>query len=235
MKKIKSGIAVLIFFIFAGCSQMENNSNEIEAKDYPIGAISSIRESLERSGKSAEEILNELANENFSIEKDRINEDDYEAIVTFGKAFVNLYTGAVAEQEVVSFENYISNENLLKFTNKMLELEQKREFLGGIGVIFGLENEFNKAELKKLDENLCYLRLQFSNQGSGMNCRLLVQCENRTLKIVDLYFGNKDGADTIATGHPAVRKLDDPGLWDDRKWVEDVFEKLEKYEDELIS
>lgn len=159
-----------------------------------------------------------------------MSDDDQETVVAFGQAFVNLYTGAIAEQETVSFRNYISNENLLEYTNKMLELEQSKQLKGVNRVIFGLENEFKEAEFKKLDGNLYYVSLPFSNQGSGMNLQVLVQAENKALKIVDLYFGNKDGVDTIATGHPADRKLHDPKLWDDQVWVDGVFEKLEKIE-----
>jgi len=184
--------------------------------------------SLELKEKSAAEILRDLANMQFSIKGDQISDDDQETVVTFGKAFVNLYTGAIAEQKAVTFRNYISNENLLKYTNKMLELEQRKELKGEFSVIFGLENEFMEAEFKKLDQNLYYVSLPFSNQGSGMNFKMLVQTENKALKLVDLYFGNKDGVDTIVTGHPADRKLRDPKLWDDQEWVNGVFEKLEQ-------
>lgn len=178
------------------------------------------------SERTAAELLSDLANQS--------GYDDYDSIVSFGEAFVNLYNGAVAEQETVSFENYISNENLLEFTNRMLAAEQKSELKGGIGVIFGSNNEFGRAEFSKLDENLYYLRLPFENQGSGMSCKLLVQSENQSLKIVDWYFGNKDGADTIATGHPSVRKLDNPNLWNEQGWVDRVSAELEKYEAEQI-
>lgn len=183
--------------------------------------------SFELPEKPAAEILRDLANQQFLIKGNQIGNDDQETVVAFGKAFVNLYNGAIAEQKAVSFKNYISNENLLKFTNKMLELEQRKEQKGGIGVIFGLENEFKEAEFMKLDGNLCYVSLPFSNQGSGMNFKMLVQAENKALKMIDLYFGNKDGVDTIVTGHPAVRKLHDPTLWDDQIWVDRVFEQLE--------
>lgn len=108
-----------------------------------------------------------------------------------------------------------------------------KKLKGGIGVIFGLENEFKDVEFRKLDEKLCYLSLQFSNQGSGMNCEMLVQSE-KSLQTVDLYFRNKDGVDTIATGHHKVRKLDNPKLQDEQKWVDGVFEKLKKYESKLL-
>jgi len=191
--------------------------------------------SFELPEKTAVEILRDLANQQFSIKGNQISDDDQETVVTFGKAFINLYTGAIAEQNAVSFNNYISNENLLKLTNKMLELEQRRELNGGSGVIFGLENEFKKAEFKKHDGNVYYVSLPFSNRGSVRNLEMLVQAENKTLKMVDLYFGNKDGVDTIVTGHPADRKLRDSKLWDDQIWVDGVFEKLEKFESELNS
>ncbi|GGH23306.1 hypothetical protein [Paenibacillus segetis] len=209
MKKLLFGFVILVLLALVGCSQKEDSSNIAKLKDNPIESIASI--------------------------EDQISDDDYDSMMNFGKAFVNLYTGAVAKQETVSFEHYILNENLLKFTNKMLELEQKQDLIGGMGVNFGLENEFKEAEYQQLDEDLYYLSLTFSNQGSGMSCKLLVQSDNKSLKIVDLYFGNKDGVDTVATGHPAVRKVDNPKLWDDPKWVDEVFEKLEKYESELSS
>ena len=201
----------------------------------PTESTSRLEPSSEPSEKSVAEILGDLANQEFSIKEDQISDDDYKTIVTLGKAFVNLYTGAVAEQETVSFENYISNNNLLRFTDKMLELTQKQELSGRNAVNYGLENEFKEVEYKKLDENLCYLKIPFQFLGSGMTCQLLVQSENKSLKIVDLYFGNKDGVDTIATGHPANRKVDNPKLWDNEEWVQSVFEKLQKYESDLNS
>lgn len=228
-------LSILIFFVLMGCSPKEYNLKKPKTNDNPIESILNLEASFDASEKSAAEILNDLANQEFSIKKEQISDDDYEIIVAFGKAFVNLYNGAVAEQKAVSFENYISNDNLLKFTNKMLELQQKRELQGGIGVIFGLKNEFKEVEFKKLNKNLCYLSLRFSNQGSGMRCKLLVQSENKSLKIADLYFGNKDGVDTITTGHHTIRKLENPNLWDDAQWVDSVFEKLDEYESELNS
>ncbi|GAA0136163.1 hypothetical protein YSY43_30040 [Paenibacillus sp. YSY-4.3] len=195
-----------------------------DSKNIPTGE----EVNFELPEKSAVEILRDLANQQFTIKGNQISDDDQETVVAFGEAFVDLYTGAIAEQQAVSFKNYISNENLLKFTNKMLELEQRQELKGGIGVIFGLENEFSKAEFKKLDGNVYYVSLPFSNQGSVRALEMLVQAENKALKMVDLYFGNKDGVDTIVTGHPADRKLHDPKLWDNQVWVNGVFEKLEK-------
>lgn len=59
----------------------------------------------------------------------------------------------------------------------MLELEQRKELKGEFSVIFGLENKFAEAKYKQLDENLYYVNLPFSNQGSGMSFKMLVQTE----------------------------------------------------------
>ncbi|WP_044480623.1 hypothetical protein [Paenibacillus antibioticophila] len=221
MRKLAKSIAVLTFIVLVGCAQEEHQSTQ--------ESLSNIEASVE-TPEPADKTLNDLANQQFSIQADQISEADYESIESFGKAFVDLYTGAVAEQETVSFDNYIANENLLNFTNKMLELEQWQELKGGIGVIFGLNNEFQQAEIEKLDDNLYHLNLAFSNQGSGMSCQLLVQADQKSLNIVDLYFGNKDGVDTTVTGHPAARKLDHPELWNDQVWVDSVMEKLGEYD-----
>lgn len=228
-KKAKLRLFIVMLMVFViGC---EAKSIDKAADDLEEATnVEVVEVALKQTEKSSAQVLSELANQQFSINNDEISDDDYETIVAFGEAFVNLYTGAVPEQTTVTFDNYISNVNLHKFTSIMLGLEQRRELKGGIGVNFSLDNEFQEAELTKLDENLYYLSLPFSNQGSGMNCKLLVQSENKLLKIVDLYFGNKDGVDTFATGHPAVRKLDNPKLWDDQTWVDGVFEKLKEYE-----
>lgn len=231
--KLTLSILVLVLFALIGCSQKENSSYNTVMEEEQIRFGSNVEKDLESSEKLPEEILSDLANQEFTIEEEKIS-DAYEPVVIFGKSFVNLYTGAVAEQETVSFENYISNENLLKFINKMLELEQKKELVGGIGVVFGLENEFKEVEFKELDANLCYLSLSFSYQGSGMTCKMLVQSESKSLKLVDFYFGNRDGVDTIATGHHTVRELDNPKIWDDQEWVNGVFDKIKEYEAELL-
>ncbi|UQZ32188.1 hypothetical protein C2I18_00645 [Paenibacillus sp. PK3_47] len=209
-------VAIAGMVALTGCSSQESHSVE----DAPIP----------NTAEASAEQLSELANLKTSIQDDQISEDNYSSIVGLGESFVNLYTGAVAEQVPVSFRNYIANENLLQFADTMLKIEQQQELNGGNGVIFGRDNEFAKAEIKKVDHNLYYLNLPFSNEGSGMSCKLLIQSVNNSLVIADLYFGNKDGADTFATGHPAVRKVDNPELWNDREWVADVMQKLETYE-----
>lgn len=225
MKKSTLVIAVLIFVVLTGCSQKENHSTE--------ESTTIIEAPVESPEKSEAELLSELANQEFTLKADQLGEDDYDSMEDFGKSFVNLYTGAVANQERVSFNNYISKDKLLQFTNKMLELEQRQVLKGGFSVTFGLSNEFQEVQFKRLDNNLYHLDLTFSNQGSGMSCKLLVQSVNKSLKIVDLYFGNKDSVDTMATGHPAERRLDNPELWDDQEWVNGVMEKLEAYETKL--
>lgn len=179
---------------------------------------------------STENVLNQLANQDFSIEGENFYNADDETIVEFGKAFINLFNGAVADQKKVSFEKYISKKNLLKFTDKMLELTQKQDLLGGNTINYGLKNEFNQAKLQHMEDNLCYLELQFEFEGSGMGCKMLITTENKSLKLADFYFGSKDGVDTFATGHPAEREINDSNLWENEEWVKGVFNKLEDFD-----
>lgn len=182
------------------------------------------------SKKSKNKALTQIENQEFIVKEETLNED---TIISFGKAFINLYNGAVSKGEVVSFENYITNKNLLKFADEMLELTKKQELKGGTGVNYGLENDFKQAKIVNLEEEVYYLELPFEYEGSGMTCKMIITSEDKTLKLVDFYFGNKDGVDTFATGHIAKRKIKDPTLWDNKDWVNGVFDKLKELEKEL--
>jgi hypothetical protein len=117
----------------------------------------------------------------------------------------------------------------------MLELTQKQDLLGSNSINYGSENIFNQTKLQHIEDNLCYLELQFQFEGSGMVCKMLITTENEYLKLVDLYFGSKDGVDTFTTGHPAEREINDSNLWENDEWIRDVFDRLEEFEERLGS
>lgn len=167
------------------------------------------------------------------MEKNLTSDESMESIIKFSKDFINLFNGAVANQVTVSFEDYISNENLLIFTDKMLELTQKQELLGYNDIIYGGNNEFKEIECNKIAENVYYLKVPFSFQGSGMVCQLLVENILKHLEIVDFYFGTQDGVDTITTGHIMERKVNNTELWNDEHWVNGVFENMLAYDAKL--
>lgn len=187
------------------------------------------------SEQSTENVLNQLANKEFSVEGENLGDADDDIIVEFGKSFINLFNGAVAEQKKVSFEKYITNKNLRKFTDSMLELTQKQDLLGGNTINYGLKNEFNQVNLQHMEDNFCYLELRFEFEGSGMGCKMLINTENKSLKLIDFYFGSKDGVDTFTTGHPAERGINDSDLWENEEWVKSVFDKLEDFEEKFGS
>lgn len=232
---MKKAILVLMLFsliVFAGCKQtydIKDNALSRETQSDPAES------SKVASEQSTGDVLNQLANQDFSTQGENLCSADDETIVEFGKAFVNLYNGAVAEQEKVSFEKYISNKNLRKFTDKMLELTQKQELQGRNTINYGLKNEFEQAKLQHTEDNLCYLELPFQFEGSGMRCKMLITAENTSLNLVDLYFGSKDGVDTFATGHPAEREISNPDLWENEEWVKGVFDKLEDFDERFGS
>ncbi len=226
MKKTILSLMIFSLVVLMGCNpthDLKDNAISGETQSDPAG------DNKAASGQSTKDILNQLANQDFFIQGENLGEADDETIVEFGKSFVNLFNGAVAEQEKVSFEKYISPKSLLSFTDKMLELTQRQDSQGGNAVVYGLKNEFNQVKLQHVDDNLCRLELQFEFAGSGMGCKMLITAENKSLKLVDFYFGSKDGVDTFATGHPAERETNDPKLWENGEWVKGVFDKLKNF------
>lgn len=220
MKKGRLVFVILLLIIFTGCKQSQSDSTEIH------------KVIIEQSEKY---LLKQLESQDFFIKEEILSNTDDDTIIEFGKAFVNLFNGAVEEQEKASFERYISNENLLKFADKMLELTQKQDSQGKNAINYGFNNEFQQFELQHLEDNLCYLKLPFQFEGSGNACKMLINSENKSLKLVDFYFGSKDGVDTLSTGHPADREVRDPNLWGNEEWVKSVFDKLKDYEESLDS
>lgn len=221
-----------------------NKYKEDRDNGYRYNWVKIVDELYEKGIKTAPEqkdkdLLYHLENKEFITQGETLYNEDEKTIIKFGKAFVDLFNGAVAEQERVSFEKYIENKNLLKFANKTLELTQEQELQGGHGVIYGLENEFKEANLQQIDDNLYYLELPYEFEGSGMSCKMLITTVNTSFKLVDFYFGGKDGVDTYATGHPAEREIKDPKLWENDEWVNGVFNRLaefeERFNDEIIT
>lgn len=246
--KLLLTIGVVILCLLAACSNKnlpDNSSSKEESQvlgqtnEASVNAESKIGSdpnniNNQTETKSASDSIEALEEKEYPVDKDNSTEESKDEIILFAQNFVNLFTAAIGEGEEVSFANYIENANLLKFANQVVKLESIKELKGENAVNYSIENEFNDTEFKVIDENHSYLKLSFSNQGSGMVSQILVKKESDKIYIADFYFGNKDGAGTIATGHHTDRKLDNPNLWNDETWVKEVFEKLEKYESELL-
>ena len=233
--KIKKTFLTLIYIfltmVFITACNNKDKKENITPKDKGIEEEISTEE--KEVPEEVESILEELENQEFSIHASTISNLDDDTIADFGKAFVNLFNGAVKEQKIVSFESYISNNNLLKFTDKMLDLTIQQDSQGRNNVNYGLNNEFQQVKLQDIGDNLAYLELEFQFEGSGMSCKMLITSENSSLELLDFYFGSKDGVDTLSTGHPAEREINDRKLWEDEEWVNEVLNKLSDYEKSL--
>lgn len=155
-------------------------------------------------------------------------------IVDFSKSFINQFNGEISgEKESGDLENFISNENLLQFANKMIELTQKQKEQGSSANNYGSNNEFGEIKVQNTKQGIYFVEVPFQYQGSGMTCRLLIKKENQKMEIRDFYFGTMDGIDTIATGHYTEREINDPDIWGNEQWVNEVMKKVIEYEDKL--
>lgn len=223
-------LAVLITASFAGCKNAESPEN---AEEPLIPVEKSSITSEDDPDMASADLLAMLEEKTFTLKGDGLQNEDQEILKDFGKSFVNLYHGAVSEGRRVSFDRYIASENLLKFADRSLVLTRKLQMNGGIGINYGLENEFKDALVKKISDDLYYMELPFEYEGSGLSCRMLIKSDKGILKLADFYFGSKDGVDTYATGHSAERKVQDSSLWENEEWVNTVFNKLDAFEEGL--
>lgn len=154
---------------------------------------------------------------------------DEEAVIAFSKQFVNEFQGAIAGEDDIELSEYIRNDNLLNFAERMIVLTQKQITAGGTSVLYGTENAFYRKECSKINETIWYVDLYFVYQGCGQRCQMLVDTAEN-MEILDFYFGSMDGIDTICTGHISERTVNEPELWEKEEWVLGVFEKMLDYE-----
>lgn len=174
--------------------------------------------------------VNSLVACNLSPESQVEEQTEYdEEALEFSKKFVNEFQGTIAKETNIELEEYITNENLLTFAEKMIVVTQKQIAAGGSMIHYGADNEFYEVECNVIQEDVLYVNLLFDYEGSGLRCQLLVNTREK-MEILDFYFGSMDGVDTISTGHISQRTVDNPTLWEDEQWVLSVFEKLTEYE-----
>ena len=154
-------------------------------------------------------------------------------IIAFTENFVNEFQGAIAGQNAINLNQYISNDNLKTFADNMIQLTSKQLEQGATMVIYSNANKFTEEENTELSDSLYYIKLQIESGGSGIPGQFLVKQNGNELDIVDFYFGTMDGIDTYCTGHPTDRKIGDESLWDDSKWVQSVENKVQEYKDKI--
>lgn len=212
MKKIFMIITCFVVLtMFVGCSVSKSND-----KNEPMVARTNL------------ELIKELSDKEFNVENKIISDDILKEFVT---SFYNLYCGSVSENHRPSFNNYIKNNNLLEYVERIWVCDQKQVAKHNSFHTFGIDNELVEFEIVKKAENLWYLKLMYEYKGSGQGMRVLIENDDNHLSIVDLYFGGKDSADSFS--QEWNRELENPKMWEDDKRVDNIFKKLEEFESKL--
>lgn len=237
MKKWCLLIILMIAFLTAttACSKnMDSDSLHISSQ-HESKSESDVNIESKTNEPTTAETLMQLENLTFDIDDDLISDIDATVIDSFAKSFVNIYTGALANNIDVSFENYIENNNLLVYVGNLLKLEQLM-YTNGLtfGGPYGLDNTFNEIKLTHTENETIQIYVQYDYKGSGRSCDLLVGIHDGKLVVVDVYFGGKDSADTFATGSANDRKLADSDIWNNKDWNDKVSDRLQKYYEDVI-
>lgn len=209
-------IVLLLSLMGCGINGMENN------------AIS--EQSTEDDSVLEEKLVSEKAEPQ---EENVADISDEQLMEEFCQSFINLFNGAIGSDKTVELEDYISNKALLSYAYKIIELTQKQEELGMNMAIYGMDNEFGKTEISEISADIYYIKVPFTYQGSGSICQFIIQKNNSNMYVLDFYFGNQDGVDTLVTGFSANHKIDNPDIWNESEWIDNIEKKLLEYEAKL--
>jgi hypothetical protein len=203
MKKLKVISLLLIVSLACACSGYSNSR-----------------------GKEPKNSVNASLSENdFKATKNNdLVPQDFETAYKLGKSLLNEYYLQKSGSSKVDFSKYITNKNLLKYSDKKVLVEGQNTEIGKI--LIGLE----KAELSH--EKNCYFLLytisvtQGENRGFSEGAKLLITNDNGKLVIADWYIPHGT-VSYFDEKNRSYSTFGSPKIWDNQDFVKNIFEKAE--------
>ena len=180
--------------------------------------------SLDRN--SAKKINGAIMKDFKATDNKELSTQDFETVYKLGKTFLSDYYSHKAGYSAINFKKYIINDNLLKYSNKRVLVENYVLDIKEISI--GLEEAHFIP-----DENSYYLEYNVvaldNNIGSfAEKVELFITNLNGNLVISDWYMPHGSGSSSFDEKFRPNELIRSPRMWDDKNYVNDIFEKIEK-------
>lgn len=180
----------------------------------------------------ANEAIN-FANKDF-LEKDfrakndrELSAQDFETANKLGKSFLNDYYLQKSGSSKIDFSKYIVNENLLRYSNKRTQAENKD--LDIKNVLIGID------KVQFINDEKCYyllytIRTENSyNGGFAETVEMLISNVNGKLVISDWYIRFGAGSSSFDEKFRSNEAINSPKIWDNQEYVDKIFKKVGIY------
>jgi hypothetical protein len=211
MKKtliILIGLLSIIILIY-GCSSYKNSANQ----------VTNIK-----TNTVVNFIDKDSAEKDFKAKNDKeLSTQDFEAAYKLGKSFLNDYYSQRAGASIINFSKYIVNENLLRYSNKRVLVENQDMDIKEVSI--GL----NKAHFI-LNEKSYYIAYSIATKdsnigGFGEVVEILISNINGNLVISDWYIRYGAGSSSFDEKFRPNELINSPRIWDNQEYVKNIFEK----------
>lgn len=200
---------LLIVILVCSCSSFKNSPNQ-------------------GTNIETNEVINfinqDFADKNFKAKNDKeLSTQDFETAYKLGKSFLNDYYSQRAGSSMIDFSKYIANENLLRYSNKRISVENHDRDIKKISV--GLD----KVQFAH-DEKFYYLSYTIVAENSNLGgfgevVEILISNINGNLVISDWYIRHGAGSSSFDERFRPNELINSPKIWDNPEYVKKIFER----------
>ncbi len=171
---------------------------------------------------------NEIEQYNINDPERGLSLYDFETVFLLCKDFINQYYSAITNTSEMYAEEFISNENLIYFVNKLIDNETYPTTSKVDIIKYGLINIEWHEEQQYVFLNIAVDVSMDYGGGFGEVHEFLIQNQDNRLIIVDWYM---PGMNTFSVYREQKGHINDPSIWDNEAWVTDLKTKIKIYED----
>jgi hypothetical protein len=228
---ILGGLLLIIIFTLScngngnGNDNGNSNSNSSNSGN-SSGSINKSSENLQKTeAKDPIRFISKAsADKDFKTQNGKeLRIQDFETAYQLGKDFVNDYYSQRSGPFKIDFSKYIVNKNLLKYSNKRVEVEHKdrdiKEISIGLGKAQFIGEESSYYIGYGIDAKASY------GGGFGESIELLISAVNGKIVISDWYMPFGAGSSSFDERCRLNESIKSSKIWDNKEYVKKVFRK----------
>jgi hypothetical protein len=178
----------------------------------------------EKETNAKEATNKEFAEKNFKVKiEEELGTQDFETAYEFGKAFLSDYYSQRSGTSIIDFSKYIVNENLLKYSNKRILVDNHVMDIKEIAI--GLDKAQFIGDEKSYYFAYTIVTKDSNVGGFGEVVEILISNFNGTLVISDWYIRYGTGSSSFDEKLRPNEVINSPKVWESEEYVKSIFGK----------
>jgi len=169
-------------------------------------------------------INKDFAEKDLKTKNDKeLSTQDFETVYKLSKSFLNDYYSQRAGSSMIDFSKYIVNENLLRYSNKRILVENQDMDIKEISI--GLDKSQFIHDEKSYYLSYAIVTKDSNIGGFGEAVEILISNINGNLVISDWYIRYGAGSSSFDEKFRPNELINSPKIWDNQEYVKKIFKK----------